>query len=161
MDNQLQLTEEIKTLITMQRHTTLVRQALHKIADELNRRAEVHDLSKFSEDEFAGFVQINRVAREHKYGSPEYQASLNAVEPNPVKLHYSRNSHHPEYFGGGANDMDLIDLIEMVCDWYAASKTYGQTSFADSVEISLDRFPMDYSTANIVRVVADFLSEAE
>ena len=39
------LTEEIKTITTITRHIALVRQALHKIADELIRRAEVHDLS--------------------------------------------------------------------------------------------------------------------
>lgn len=155
------LTEETKTLATMTRHIALVRQALHRVADELIRRAEVHDLSKFNEDEFAGFVQINRVAREHPYGSEEYKASLNAVTPNPIQLHYSRNSHHPEHYAGGTDDMDLADIIEMVCDWYAASKTYGQTSFADSVEISLDRFQMEYSTANMVRTIANFLMDAE
>jgi hypothetical protein len=100
------------------------------------------------------------VAREHKYGSPEYQASLNAVEPNPIKLHYSRNSHHPEHHANGIKDMELPDIIEMVCDWWAASKTYGQTSFSDSVEISIARFNPDYAKANMIRLIAAFLSEA-
>jgi hypothetical protein len=37
--------------------------------------------------------------------------------------HYRCNSHHPEHYGPqGVSGMDLFDLVEMVCDWMAASK---------------------------------------
>ena len=144
-----------KTIITVLRHITLVREALLSISQNLEKQMLRHDLSKFYEDEFFGFTQINRVAREHKYGSPEYQASLRAVEPNPIKLHYSRNSHHPEHYKNGIDDMSLIDIIEMVADWYAASLTYGQTSFEESLEISIKRFNLSPEQIYLVKLIAN------
>ena len=38
-------------------------------------------------------------------------------------MHYSRNSHHPEFYGErGIAGMDLFDLVEMLCDWMAAAQ---------------------------------------
>jgi hypothetical protein len=95
-------------------------------------------------DEFAGFSRINKAAREHPYGSPEYRAGLKQEKPT-VELHYSRNSHHPEFYGSDAkpepddsekrvtigtgrflsDQMTWLDIVEMVCDWRGAYLGYG------------------------------------
>jgi hypothetical protein len=33
-----------------------------------------------------------------------------------LKHHYENNRHHPEHFKNNIDDMNLIDLIEMLCD---------------------------------------------
>jgi hypothetical protein len=148
------VSEEIKTLITFIRHIELVRRRLVWLSHQLEERAQLHDLSKFREDEFEGFVEINQIARKFKYGSPEYKAS---IKTDAVSLHYSRNTHHPEYHPDGVDGMNLLDFIEMVADWKAASETYGQTSFEDSLAIQVDRFRLTPEQVYLVRMIAALL----
>lgn len=86
------VSSETKTLVTILRHKTLVKIYLEKVAQMLLERANSHDLSKLSDDELEGFIEINQIAREHPYGSPEYMSSIK--NNNAVSIHYSRNSHH-------------------------------------------------------------------
>ena len=149
------LSDEIKALVTITRHIAIVQKHLQSFIDALEKRAQLHDLSKLSLDEFGGFVEINQIAREHPYGSEEYKESLKGNET--IKLHFSRNSHHPEFYPNGMADMSLLDIIEMVCDWKAASETYGQISFEDSLEIRQDRFKLTPEQLVLIRLVADLL----
>lgn len=121
----------IKTLNTIVHHRLMVQAAIQKITQALERRALIHDESKFREDEFESFSRINQTAREHPYGSEEYRAALKR-DGETLQLHYTRNDHHPEYYshpdlGNFAADrygMGLLQIIEMVCDWHAAWKVY-------------------------------------
>lgn len=141
-------------------HRAYLAEATGLVGAELERRACVHDLSKLKDDEFYGFSRINAAARIHKFGSAEYQAGIDA-ERAVVDLHYLRNSHHPErpklagqaaeeqrglpddatyWEAHGAARMTFLDVIEMVCDWYAAWKGYGdQRSWADSSVLNLEK----------------------
>lgn len=147
------ISDEINTIITIHRHIVLVQRYLQRIAIELQERWQVHDISKLSPDEFYGFVEINRTAREYPYNSEEYKKSIK--DNNAVELHYLRNSHHPEYYSNGINDMSLIDIIEMVCDWKAASETYKQTSFEDSLKIQRDRFKLEDKHVYLIELIAE------
>src|SRR5574338_329359 len=135
----------------MVHHRIMVQAALLRVIHNLERRSLVHDASKFEEEEFEGFARINRVAREHPYGSDEYRASLKAEKPT-IQRHYVGNSHHPEHWDApdhnvGTTMMGLFDLIEMVCDWWAAWKVYdGQrppdqrSSWMEKVDTQRKRF---------------------
>lgn len=146
------MTEDTKTLITFIRHIELVKKSIFSFSRQLEERAHVHDLSKFKEDEFSGFMEINQIARQYPYGSQEYKDSIKNNQA--VSLHYSRNSHHPEFHPIGIDEMGLLDLIEMVCDWKAASETYGQTSFKESLEKSIDRFKPGIEQEYVIRLIA-------
>ena len=39
-----------------------------------------------------------------------------------LQHHYRHNAHHPEHYEDGVAGMDLLDLVEMFCDWKAASE---------------------------------------
>ena len=52
----------------------------------------------------------------HKINTEGY-AGLNARDNHKKKL----NDHHPEYYNDCKNDMKLLPLIEMVCDWWGAT----------------------------------------
>ncbi len=115
------------------RHVTYVRLAIQRVAQELDNRATVHDLSKLQDDEFAGFARINRAGRVHKFGSPEYREGVRR-ERSTIDLHFSRNSHHPEN-----QPQNFLDIIEMVCDWWGARKGYGDSrSWQESLALNLD-----------------------
>lgn len=152
----MKLSQETKTVVTMLRHSQLVSYYLRRLAAALELRAVTHDMSKWSDDEFEGFVKINEIAREHEYGSQEYKQSL--AEVDAVPLHYSRNRHHPEYHEHGVNDMFLIDFIEMVIDWKAASETYGRTSLEESLEIQTERFGLEKKHLYLVKAILDELA---
>ena len=76
-----------------------------------------------------------------QYGSPEYQESLNALKP-ALEHHYARNRHHPEHHKNGIDDMTLQDLIEMFCDWKAASERQNNGNILKSIETNGERFQM-------------------
>ena len=138
-------------------HRAYLSEAVGLVRAELERRATVHDLSKLRDDEFAGFSRINAAARIHKFGTPEYADGM-ARERGVIDLHFSRNSHHPErpaLLGEKAEEarglpddctywtasdgaaMTFLDVIEMVCDWWAARKGYNDTRpWRESVELN-------------------------
>lgn len=147
--------DETKTLITIIRHINLVRFNLNKIAHRLKEKATVHDSSKYSIDEFEGFKEINRIAREHPFGSKEYKDSIKNNQA--VALHYSRNTHHPEHYQDGIDGMNLLDIIEMVADWKAASDTYGLTTFKESLEIQKGRYKLTSEQWYMINKIAECL----
>ena len=151
------LTEETKVLITTIKHQKLVGFLLRELARQLEQRADLHDISKWSQDEFAGFVEINRIAREHPYGSQAYKDSIKSNEA--VALHFSRNRHHPEFHPDGVNMMSLIDFIEMVCDWVGASATYGTTDMEKVIETQKERFGLSDNQLYLIEMLIEVLHE--
>lgn len=125
------------------RHVGFVRLAVTEVARALERRATVHDLSKMSDDEFAGFARINAAARIDKFGSPGYKEAMHR-ERRTIDLHFSRNRHHAEYphmveYGQG-NPLGFLDVIEMVCDWWGARKGYDDPrSWEDTVKLNFEQ----------------------
>jgi hypothetical protein len=149
--------QEIQTLVTILRHQALVASQMRKLAHLLIEAADIHDLSKLSPWEFTGFVEFNHVARENKLGSPEYQQSLKDNE-GVIGLHYKSNRHHPEHHSHGIENMGLVDLVEMVADWRAASAVYGQTSFEEALPILRERFGLDQRHLYLVWLIHNALA---
>lgn len=54
--------------------------------------------------------------------------------------HYMVNRHHPEHFEDGINDMNLIDLIEMLVDWKAATMRHDNGDIWKSLALNQERF---------------------
>lgn len=151
------MNEETKTLITMLNHQGQVRARLRALARELEKRADLHDLSKFKADEFEGFVEINHIARKHPFGSPEYKASISGNKT--VDLHFSRNRHHPEYHANGIADMNFIDFVELVVDWLGATATYGTGTFEDVLKKQIERFNLNDNELHLIRLIARWFGE--
>jgi hypothetical protein len=149
---------KVNLLRTVVAHRAHISTAMHRVTALLEHRALAHDLSKLRDDEFDGFSRINAAARINKFGSPEYDAGL-AQEKPTVDLHFSRNSHHPE-----CGPMGLFDVIEMVCDWWAASRCYSDPRpWMATVKLNLDRKGTMLSPEQrwVVREVAEFLAVLE
>lgn len=105
-------------------HIGRVRIFIQEIVRRLVERGDTHDPSKTRLpekrmlDEFV--PAIRKVEKEFGYGSPEY---INVMNLNKEYLaqHFAANRHHPQHFEGGIDNMTLIDVVEMFCDWKAAS----------------------------------------
>ena len=156
------MNETTKTFLTIFRHRAILDDDVTLIATELINRGRRHDLSKFEEDEFGGFVEINATARNFPYGSPEYKESIRKANEKGgcVNNHYARNSHHPEYYEC-AEAMSFLDIIEMVCDWHAAALTYGNTDFIEGINTHFKRFKFSAGQKWLILEVAEFIRENE
>lgn len=152
------MTDEMKALLTIMRHREVVADFLHNFSDYFRARAREHDQTKLRFDEFEGFARINKVARNHAFGTPEYDASMEeAKKPGGcIHLHFSRNAHHPE-FHDSEKDMGLLDLMEMVMDWKAASMTYGTNTLAESLPIQLERHDFDPWQVRVIHEMVKLL----
>lgn len=102
-------------------HIAKVRGYLHDAVRELLGRAHSHDASKLVAPELEAFNIATPKLAGLTYGSPEYKQSL-ADLGVALEHHYAENTHHPEHHADGIAGMSLLDLLEMLCDWKAASE---------------------------------------
>ena len=121
-------------------HITRVRLLMLKVAFDLIERAHVHDASKLLDPERAAFDEFTPKLKDTVYGSDEYRGFLEAMQP-ALQHHYAMNRHHPEHFEVGIRGMNLSDVVEMLCDWKAASERTKDGDVRASIEtINQERF---------------------
>jgi hypothetical protein len=124
-------------------HIMEVQGLLLFVVNELVARAHLHDQSKLLPPEKEAFDAISERLSETEYGSEAYRATLREYKP-AIDHHQKHNSHHPEFYINGIRGMDLLDLIEMLCDWIAAGRRMKNGGdILKSIEYNQDRF--DYS----------------
>lgn len=120
-------------------HIRCVQRNMLAFAAALMRRSIEHDQSKLLPPEADMFEAVTDKLKSLTYGSEEYKEALKDLGP-ALKHHYEHNSHHPEHYAGGISDMSLLDLVEMFCDWCAATKRHEDGSIIKSVTINQQRF---------------------
>lgn len=125
--------------IDTKRHIMSVRKKLSSVIQELSQRQVDHDSSKLEEPEKSIFDEYTPKLKNTTYGSDEYKKYLREMK-KALKHHYDVNRHHPEHFENEMNDMTLIDIIEMFCDWLAATERHEDGDIFESIEINQKRF---------------------
>jgi hypothetical protein len=150
------------------KHIEEVRNYLNKVIIEVLFRQERHDQSKLGALEAEVFEEYTPKLRDSVYGSPEYKKLLEEMKP-ALDHHYTVNRHHPEHFKRyvcigchkeyktviancdmcgysqfeeepDVSQMNLIDILEMLCDWKAATLRHATGDILKSVEINQKRF---------------------
>jgi len=119
------------------------------LIEKLNYRANNHDKSKLEEKEFPYFAEFTPKLENCTYGSDEYKEFLKGLKP-ALDHHYSVNSHHPEFHKNGINDMSIVDIIEMYCDWCAAVKRHKDGNILKSININKNRFKISDQLTKIL-----------
>lgn len=148
--------EELETSLQTWQHIDLVRRFLRILAGELQMRGETHDRSKFDRAEVDTFTEFTPKLKGTTYGSDEYKGYLAAMKP-ALEHHYGHNRHHPEFFARGLRGMNLVDVLEMFCDWWASSRRHADGDIVRSIEINRQRFDMPDALAEIfLNTVRDF-----
>lgn len=122
-------------------HKQRVASYMQIVANDLFKRAAVHDNSKFSPEEYGPYDEAFPHLQKYAYGTEELRAELRKIKP-AIAHHFQANDHHPEHFETGILGMDLIQLVEMVCDWLAASER-SQTDMSKGLQINKERFHLD------------------
>lgn len=122
------------------RHIQNVQRLIGRMVRDLLARAERHDQSKLVSPEVAAYDELTPRLAGLTYGSDEYRATLREMKP-AIAHHYAANDHHPEHYGeAGIRGMTLPALLEMLCDWKAASLRHNNGDFRRSIEINQERF---------------------
>lgn len=121
------------------KHVKLVSKNINVFIKELIYRSENHDNSKFEEPELSIYAKFTPELAKTEYGSKEYKELLEKVRP-AIDHHYANNSHHPENWKNGIDDMDLLDILEMLADWKAATMRNKNGNIKKSIEINAERF---------------------
>lgn len=150
-------------------HIYRVRDFLYEVRLNLIKRADLHDRSKLRSPEKEIFDEFTPKLKGSTYGSEEYKGFLAAMKP-ALDHHYAHNSHHPEHYGyqecnlcfarfpkdhaghcdkcgngqftlrPNVDGMSLLDLIEMFCDWKAATERHADGDLGKSIQLNAKRF---------------------
>ena len=135
-------------------HINRVRSCLMLMVDvtdygaELRARANVHDASKFGEEEWIPYVWLTEYHRCRRNGEAfAYPDGIQEKVKQAIRSHITSNRHHAE-FHPDPNEMSDVDLIEMVCDWTAMAQEAGQEDasargWADKVIGTRIKFNLD------------------
>lgn len=109
-------------------HKRAVQRWMQKFSLVLLDRGNKHDDSKLQSPELEWWTKMDGEKR-FAYGTKEYHEKMERYK-HLFEMHWKNNRHHPEYFEYNLDDMDLIDVIEMLCDWlsYKDKLSYTEAS---------------------------------
>lgn len=168
------------------RHIETVRNYLNTCIRELMNRAEQHDQTKLEDPEVDYFEKYTPLLRGITYGSEKYREIMGEMRP-AIEHHNQNNRHHPEHFKSydecngcfkrfdefpdscdvcgysqytvryDLAEMNLIDQLEMICDWLSASLRHDDGDITRSISINQKRFGYSDDQAKIFRQTAKFL----
>ena len=144
------------------KHIAKVQYYIKLITDELTLRGLNHDLSKLTSPEVEIFAKNTRKLARLKFQSEdgevseEYKQSLANIQ-EATAHHYAVNRHHPEHYPNGVNGMDLVDIVEMLCDWKAASLRQHDGNLLKSIEANAKRFNINKQLLEILENTAKLI----
>lgn len=130
------------------KHIKSVADKLMTFSCELLRRAQIHDKSKLVSPEKELFDEFTPLLKGVVFGSDEYKEFMVGLKP-ALDNHYAKNSHHPEHYPNGIDGFDLFDLVEMYCDWKAATERNIDGDILKSIEYGKGRFKMSDQLVSI------------
>jgi hypothetical protein len=142
-------TEEFEACQEVIKHRKMVIDYLNIIIKKLEHRGNNHDASKMESPEVEIFAEYTPKLKKSTYGSDEYKQFLDEMKP-ALDHHYAVNNHHPEHHKNGIDDMNLIDIVEMICDWKAATRKHRDGNILKSLEINGKRFNMSPQLISIL-----------
>lgn len=146
--------------VETQKHIERVRYFIRYFTDKLTSRGVNHDHTKLESPEVEIFTEHTPALAVCTYNSHEYKKHLNAMG-EALDHHYAQNRHHPEHFDNGIMDMNLIDIVEMFCDWKAASERMNDGNLLKSITINAERFGYDEQIKRIFMNTAKLFDEIE
>lgn len=166
-EEQLILNEETSEVLTVaecqvetQKHIENVRRYIRFMIDKIDMRGVKHDASKLESPEVEIFAEYTPKLNNTTFGSEEYYANLESMK-SALDHHYASNRHHPEHFVNGINDMTLVDILEMFCDWKASTLRHNDGNLLKSIETNAERFNMEGQLKQILINTARMLDEHE
>lgn len=141
-------------------HILNVQREMQKAIINLSERAQNHDSSKYDVAEAHTYAKVVPMFKGKVYGTPEHKA-VGDLLGDAWNHHEMNNDHHPGYYYNGMTDMNLLSIIEMLCDWKAASLRNPNQSFVESCVMNCEKYGADKQLTNIILNTAKKLSMFE
>lgn len=116
---------------------------------KLSHNIDIHDKSKYSEEEFDAYRQYFFPCSDEKKDKELFDKAW--------EHHYKFNRHHPEYWineDGSIKDMDNIFIAEMLLDWAAMGIKFGDTAYSYYMK-ERDNKPLSDNTKQIIDSVIE------
>lgn len=139
-------------------HIAKVRKFLDRVMDDLARRRGEHDRSKLASPEVEVFDEYTPKLKGTTYGSDEYRSYLAGMKV-ALDHHYAANDHHPEHYPEGIRGMNLVALVEMFCDWKAATLRHADGDIRKSIEVNQGRYGYSDELKQILLNTVPFLED--
>lgn len=140
-------------------HIRKVRTLLLRVGEEILRRADEHDRTKLEEPEKPIYDEYTPKLEDTEYGTEEYDQYLDEMG-EALQHHYEQYRHHPEHFEEGVVDMHLLDLLEMVVDWRAATERHDdENGMHHSIEENQERFGYGDELKRILVNTAEWIED--
>ena len=124
--------DKFETMVQTYEHKQNVNIYISSIIRDLLSRGILHDNSKLESPEVEIFAEYTPKLAKSTYGSDEYKGFLKEMGV-ALEHHYKNNRHHPEYFDNGLKGMNLVDLVEMLCDRKAATLRHNDGDILKSI----------------------------
>ena len=161
-------------------HISEVRNQLNLVINELHDRARDHDASKLEEPEKSIFDEYTPKLKNTTYGSAEYKQYLKEMKKaldhhyaynRHHPEHFATLKKDTNIFSklwtkfltkinnliepylsnrSSVSYMNLIDVIEMFCDWKAATLRHADGDILNSIKINKKRFGMSEQLCQIL-----------
>lgn len=157
-NNNLEQMSICECQVETQKHIEIVRKFIKMFTDKLTNRGVDHDKLKLESPEVEIFAEYTPKLAQTTFGSEEYLQCLDNMKP-ALNHHYANYRHHPEHFKDGINDMNLIDIAEMICDWKASSLRQDDGNLLHSIELNAERFGIDAQLTKILLNTANLFDE--
>jgi hypothetical protein len=171
------------------KHIKNVKQMLKKINEELYYRGRIHDSSKLKSPEQEIFDEYTPKLKNTTYGSEKYKQYLkemsvaldhhydnNRHHPEHFSKRWKCDNCNEEYNYsptecqicshvncftrmGNTTGMNLVDIIEMLCDWKAATLRHADGNLLKSIEINKKRFKMSDELESILLNTVELLDK--
>lgn len=141
-----------------EKHIARVGELLALCSAELDERGKAHDMDKICDaEEKQYFDEYSPKLAHCTYGSDEYKSYLAGLKP-ALDIHYANNRHHPEHFKDGIRGMNLLDVLEMLCDWKASSERHEDGDIFRSIELNRERFGYSEELARMLANTIEWLN---
>lgn len=143
--------QEQKTREVINKHKWRVFQLMSKMSQEVMSRGNLHDNSKFEPEELPYYVAATEDFEKYPFGTDGYKKAKDSLG-SAVIHHYQHNRHHPEHFSDGVKGMNLIDLLEMLCDWKSATQNHPDKpgDMRKSLEWATEKYKISPELAQIL-----------
>jgi hypothetical protein len=132
------------------KHIAEVQKIMCKAAQIIKHRGAYHDMSKLYSPEKDYLDLYGADLKTIVYGSPEYFENLEKVKL-ALDHHYAIHSHHPQHYENGILGMSLIDLLEMIIDWYSSCHKHKNGNIKESLRINQERFNISNDLLQILQ----------
>ena len=138
--------------IAFDRYGEILAKKLNVPLSLLKQNIELHDNSKFSEEEFEAYRQYF------------YPCSFEEKDERKFNIawdhHYQNNKHHPEYwvFNNELQEMPNIWIAEMLLDWEAMSINFKDNTY-DYYIRTRDKKPFHYTTLEKLDNIIEIFKE--